>query len=107
MPDGLPPIRRQDGRLYRPRKVTAHVLAEDGDLMCGVIVTGTHDAGRALRLARDLVARELGTGYEPVLSGCGWWRNGYEGGRRCWVTDEERGAAGVLFGRIEEGARHA
>jgi len=93
---------RQDGRMYRPRKITAHVLTDDDDLMCGVMVTGTHDVERASGLARDLVASELGTGYEPVLAGCGWWRNGFEGGRRCWVIDEQRGAASALFDRIEE-----
>lgn len=103
----LPPVRRQDGRMYWPRKITAHVLAGEDEVICGVLVTGTHDEARALPLARDLVTRELGGGYGPVLSGCGWWRDGFGGGRRCWVTDEERGAAGVLFGRIEERSARA
>lgn len=98
----LPPITRPDGRIYRPRAIKAHVLADEDDIMCGVMVTGTHDEERAASLARVLVASELGRGYEPVYSGCGWWRDGFECGRRCWVTDEVRGAAGVLFGRIEE-----
>ena len=90
--------------MYRPRKVAAHVLSDEDDIISGVLVTGTHDKDRALALARVVVTRELGTGYEPIYSGGGWWRDGFECGRRCWVTDEVRGAAGVLFGRIEETA---
>jgi hypothetical protein len=95
-------ITRPNGRPYRPRKVTAHALADDDDFLSGVLVTGTHDRNRALELARVLVGRELGSGYEPVYSGGGWWRDGMEGGERRWVADDERGQAGVLFGKIEE-----
>jgi hypothetical protein len=95
-------ITRPDGRPYRARKVTAHALSTEDDFLSGVLVTGTHDHDRALKLARTLVRTELGEGYEPVCSGGGWWRDGMECGERCWVADDERGAAGVLFGKIEE-----
>lgn len=101
MPD-LEMIMRPNGRPYRPRKVIAHALSDEYDWLSGVLVTGTHDQDRALRLARALVSQELGPDYEPVYAGGGWWRDGMEGGERRWVADDERGQAGVLFGKIEE-----
>jgi hypothetical protein len=100
--DPLAALTRPNGRPYRPRRVAAHALADEDDILCGVLVTGTHDRERALKLARELVAAELGRDYEPVESGSGWWRDGFEGGHRCWVADDERGAAGVIFGKIVE-----
>jgi len=100
--DTLPAIQRPDGRLYRPRKVVAHSFSDDLDFISGVIVTGTHDRDRALKVAQELIDVHLGTGYRPVWSGNGWWRDGMENGQRCWVADDERGQAGVLFGKIEE-----
>jgi hypothetical protein len=96
------PITRPNGRPYRARKVTAHVLSDEMDFFSGVLVTGTHDEGRALELARALVMRELGEGYQPICSGSGWWRDGMESGERRWIADDERGMAGVLFGKVEE-----
>lgn len=101
------PIVRPNGKPYRARKVAAHVLADENDAITGVLVTGTHDRERALRLARPLVHSEAGSTYEPVYSGGAWWRDGMECGERRWIADDERGAAGVLFGKIEEVAFHA
>ncbi|MDQ2874825.1 MAG: hypothetical protein M3Y33_08545 [Actinomycetota bacterium] len=98
-------LTRPNGKPYRPRKVVARFLsgdAPDYDEFSGVIVTGTHDQERAATLARALVASEFGEGYEPVYSGGGWWHDGMEHGQRCWVADDERGQAGVIFGKIAE-----
>jgi hypothetical protein len=101
-PERLALITRPNGHPYRARKITAHVLSDEHDFFSGVLVTGTHDQERALELARALVRRDLGPTYEPVWSGAGWWRDGMECGERRWVADDERGAAGVLFGKVEE-----
>jgi hypothetical protein len=80
----------------------AHELVDDDEIISGVLVTGTHDPEQALKLARDLVRQQLGSGCEPAEPGCGWWRDGFDAGRRCWVADDEHGAAGVLFWKIVE-----
>lgn len=102
MPADLEVITRPDGRQYRPRKIVAHPITDADDILCGVLVTGTHDPDRAIELARRGVTAELGRGYEPVDPIAVWWRNSFAGGRRCWVTDEKRGQAGVFFGEIVE-----
>jgi hypothetical protein len=103
MPNGLAPVKRDNGQLYRPRKVTAYAISDrDGDFLSGVVVLGTHDIDRATTLAQDFVKSQLGAGYAPVLAGCGWWRDGFESGQHVWLTDFERGRAGVMFARIEE-----
>lgn len=100
-PDGvLPPVPRPYGGFYVPRKLTAERVDEDA--LTGVIVFGTHSVARAQPLADELARREAGSGYRAVFSGCGWWRDGFEHGRRSWVVDHERGRAAVLFGHIEE-----
>jgi hypothetical protein len=90
------PVRRPDGRIYRPRKIVAHAIEEDFEIT-RVLVTGTHDEQRAYRLAKKLIEDEVGHGVEPVNPGRGWWRDGMEHGNPCWVADDDRGAAGVLF----------
>jgi hypothetical protein len=98
----LPAIARQDGRIYQPRKIVAEAVSGEDEILTGVMVLGTHDPERALPLAADYIRWQLGRGYRPVYKGGGWWRDGFEGGRRVWLTDERRGRAGVWFG-IEEG----
>lgn len=106
----LPAITRPDGRLYRPRKLVACQVDEDGDF-AAVLVLGTHDTALAWPLADQFAAREAGSGYRAYDPMPGWWREALRGGERCWVDDEKRGRAGVLFGRVaeaeEEGAGHA
>lgn len=90
------PVQRPDGRIYRPRKIVAHAIEDDYEIT-RVLVTGTHDEDRAYRLARSLIEAEVGHGVEPANPGRGWWRDGMEHGNPCWVADDNRGAAGVLF----------
>lgn len=99
MPDSMT---RPNGKPYRARSVTANAVAdEDGDL-CGVIVLGTHDIARAQPLATDYARWQLGEGFKAASPLTGWYRDGFEGGRRRWITDEVRGRAGVWFREIVE-----
>ena len=98
----LEQIRRPKGKLYRPRKVIAYCVSDADDCVTGIVVFGTHDPDRALALARELAADQVGRGAEPGDPVTVWWRDGFEGGYRMWVTDEERGRAGVWFREIEE-----
>jgi hypothetical protein len=103
MPDVLPPVERPNGKMYRPKKIVARLLDDrNGDRDSMVLVTGTHDIEFATTLASGLVSDWIGKEYRPVYSGCGWWRDGMENGEQCWVDDDVRGSAGVMFGRIEE-----
>jgi hypothetical protein len=103
MPDTkLPPVTRQDGRIYQPRKIVAEGVGDEDEILTWVVVLGTHDAERARPLAQDYITWQLGRGHRAVSKGGGWWRDGFEGGQRAWVTDERRGRAGVWFS-IEEG----
>ncbi len=102
MPDALPLIPRPDGRLYRPRKVTAYPVGDDNGALDGVLVLGTHDTARALALATVLVTAELGRFYLPATPELVWVRDGMTGGERAWVPDEVNGRAGVLFREVEE-----
>jgi hypothetical protein len=98
----LPPVQREDGRWYVPRKLIAERCADDYDELTGVIVFGTHNPKVAQPVADKLVAAEIGSGHRAVYSGGGWWRDGFERGERRWIGDEVKGRAAVLFGRIEE-----
>lgn len=95
-------IPRPDGRLYRPRKVIARAIADEDQELCGVMVLGTHDVPRARVLAGEYAAWQLGSGYASADPVPGWYRDGFECGRRCWVTDEHHGRAGVWFRKIAE-----
>jgi hypothetical protein len=97
----LPVIQRPDGSLYRPRQVTAHAVCDDDEFLSGVMILGTHDVPRAQRFA-DRYAAHLEAGYTAADPVTGWWRDGFEGGQRRWVTDEKRGRAGVWFRQIAE-----
>lgn len=95
-------ITRPDGRPYRPRTITAHAVTDDDGVLTGVMVLGTHDPGRALPLADRYVAWQFDAGYTAAGPVTGWWRDGFDGGQRCWVTDEVRGRAGVWFREVAE-----
>ena len=95
-------IARPDGRVYRPRKVTANAVVDGDDLLTAVIVLGTHDVGRAQPLADSYAAWQLGNGYRAVDPLAGWWRDGFYCGHRAWITDPVKGRAGVWFREIVE-----
>lgn len=97
-------ITRPDGRLYRSQKVAGYPVTDDGELVCGIMVLGTHDTDRAKPLADRCAALWVDGGYVAASPVTGWWRDGFEGGRRCWVTDPVRGRAGVWFREIAEHA---
>lgn len=98
----LPPVMRPYGGFYRPRRLaSARVDDEAGDL-AGVLVFGTHNPKIAQPLADNLVKGDAGSGYRALGPAPGWWRDGFQGGRRCWVWDEETGRAAVLFGQLIE-----
>jgi hypothetical protein len=99
-------VTRPDGRIYRSRKLIAAAVTDpdDGDMLCGVMVLGTHDCHRAKPMADDYAAWQLGRGYVAVDWVTGWWRDGFQNGRRCWVADEQHGRAGVWFREIAEGS---
>jgi len=95
-------LTRPDGRLYRPRKVTGHAVNDDDEIVCGIMILGTHDAGRAQPLADKCAAMWAGNGFVATCPVTGWWRDGFQGGRRCWVDDPVQGRAGVWFREITE-----
>jgi hypothetical protein len=99
-----PPVTRPDGRIYRPRTMTAHAVTDpdDGDTLSGVVVLGTHDPGAAQPLADAYAAWQLGRGHVAVSPVAVWWRDGFTYGRRGWVTDEKHGRAGTWFRSIVE-----
>jgi hypothetical protein len=102
--DDAPPPRiwRLNGRPYQPRKLTACPVTDEDEITAGVVVFGTHDPARAQDLADGLVHRDVGRNYAAASPERVWWRDGFEGGRRGWVTDEEHGRAGVFFREIVE-----
>jgi hypothetical protein len=95
-------LTRPDGRLYRPRKVTGYAVNDDDEIVCGIMILGTHDAGRAQPLADKCAVMWAGNGFVATCPVTGWWRDGFQGGRRCWVDDPVQGRAGVWFREITE-----
>jgi hypothetical protein len=95
-------ISRPDGRIYKSRKVIAHLVTDEDEVPSGVMVLGTHDIGRARPLACSLVAEFVDSRDVPADPVTGWWRDGFEGGRRCWVNDSQGGRAGVWFREITD-----
>ena len=98
---------RPDGRLYKSRKVIAHTVVDDDEIVCGVMVLGTHDVARAKPLADWIAADTTGRGFVAVDPVAGWWRDGFEGGRRRWVDDPKGGRAGIWFREIVESSEPA
>jgi hypothetical protein len=93
--DLLVPVRRPDGRLYRPRKLVAFMIDEEPE-HTRALVLGTHDVVRATKLAK-IVVRGYDRGYEPVSPLRGWWRSGIRNHMEWFEPDERRGRAGVMF----------
>lgn len=102
-PERLPVITRPNGKPYQPRKVVAHSWDnqdyQTGD--CGAVVLGTHDVDRARALAEPACRDWFGTQY-AICPEVGWFVNGFQGGRRMWIRDEVRGAAGVMFAAADD-----
>lgn len=98
----LEPVTRPDGRLYRPRNLTANAVVDDDEILTAVVVLGTHDVARAQKLADGYAAWQLGRGHVAVDPVPGWWRDGWSYGHRVWLDDPVRGRAGVWFGEIVE-----
>lgn len=99
----LKPVTRPDGRVYRPRKITGHAVADDGDLLSGVCILGTHDLAVAQPLADEYASWQLGSGSVALEPETGWFREGYESGRPMWIRDPVKGRAGVMFHKVREG----
>lgn len=93
-------ITRPNGRPYRPRRVIAQVVGDGIDE--GVLILGTHDLARAQILADQMAEYVAGRGFVAIGPWRGWFRDGFDAGRRQWITDEERGRAGVCFREIVE-----
>jgi hypothetical protein len=100
----LAAIRRPDGSLYRPRKLVACPVNDEDEIIAGVVVFGTHDPRRAQLLADEIVRLYADSGCVAASPGTVWWRDGFECGQRRWVTDEQRGRAGVWFSDIADAA---
>jgi hypothetical protein len=97
VPGKLPPVRRPNGKLYRPRKIIAYPVADADELTSGVCVLGTHDIERARKLADKCVHSWIESEWVAAGPEVGWFREGYESGRPMWTRDEIRGRAGVMF----------
>ena len=95
-------ITRPNGKPYRPRKVIAAAVTDPDDMLCGVMVLGTHDYHRAKPMADDYAVWQLGRGHVATDWVTGWWRDGFRNGCRCWVDDPEDGRAGVWFREVVE-----
>jgi hypothetical protein len=100
----LTPVVRPNGKLYRPRAITANAVCDENDALSGVVVLGTRDVDAAQPLADSYARWQLGCPtYAAASPEAGWWRDSFSDGVRCWVSDEVRGRAGVFFHEIEEG----
>lgn len=103
MAEALPAISRPNGKPYRPRELVACAVTDTAyDELAGVVVLGTHDPGTAQALADNYVQWQLGSRHRAVDPVLVWWRDGFSGGSRAWVTDEIHGRAGVWFREIVE-----
>lgn len=93
-----PPVRRPDGRWYRPRSIRT-VFCEDWahDMPACVLVLGTHDERLAMPLASAEASYRLGDILFDAIGEPGWWRDGYDYNGRMWLPDPVAGAAGVRF----------
>lgn len=70
----LPAITRPNGKAYRPRKIEAYPIGEDGDVE-EVAVLGTHDVACATGYADDLVRHYVDSGYTVRYERLVWWRS--------------------------------
>lgn len=93
----LAPIQRDNGRWYRPRKVTCEAVNDLDGLVTAVIVFGTHDVEAARPFASESARYWVDPGYEATCPVPGWWRDAIDRGERTWAIDPVRGRAGVWF----------
>lgn len=97
----LAPITRPDGRVYRPRKLSVSSVCNSDEEVEAVVVFGTHDHQAVQALAEREARSLVDSGTTAVFDQIVWWRDGFSGGRRAYVTDEVRGRAGCLFDIVE------
>jgi hypothetical protein len=99
----LAAVPRPNGKLYRPRKLSAHAVTDyHGDDLDGVVVFGSHEWTEAVqKLADDYVAWQVDRGYAAAAPRRVWWRDGYDMGVRRWIDDPVRGRAGMVFEIVE------
>lgn len=101
MAETLPPIERPNGKPYRPRSVRVDYMDDDGnpfqDYPYKTVVLGTHDVDAAR--ARAQTGRVCEYLINPRAD---WLRLGYESGQLCWIRDEVRGAACVIFDESDD-----
>lgn len=95
---------RPDGRTYRPRTpgLRVHAWENEGppDDDHGCIVLGTlNPDGPARTLAHSSCAHWYGDAHRNNISAGtpGWWRKGYDRTGSAWISDECRGAPGVMY----------
>lgn len=97
-------IVRPNGKPYRPRKVVVEPWDNESvgwGYDFGVVVLGTHDIALATSLANDEIRSRWDRRLAAVEACVGWYRDGFQGGDRCWVNDDVRGRAGVWFRATE------
>ena len=100
----LVPVTRPNGKVYRPRKVSAHhwsnqEVGYSDDR--GVVILGTQDFEACREFATRMAQYwDLGTVVDNPR--VGWFRDGYQYGNRWWVDDTERGAAGVIWEAFDQ-----
>jgi hypothetical protein len=94
----LPVIVRPNGKVYRPRTLTAGAWENEyaNDDYAGCFVFGTHDIDLARPVAEEECRFAFGVQHaiNPELV---WIRDAFEGGERRWVQDAVRGRAAVRF----------
>lgn len=95
-------VKRPDGRIYKSRKVVGHIVGDEDEIPCAVLVLGTHDIARAQPLADRVARMYTEPGCVAARPETGWWRDSIRDGRPWWVEDDKRGRAGVMFRKIEE-----
>jgi hypothetical protein len=104
----LPPIERPNGRLYRPRKISVHIIGLDEAEE--VVVFGTRDREHAQALAEREVSVMVDSGYTAVFDYETWLRSGYQHGEPWFFHDEDKGRFGLAFAivdRVEPSPRAA
>ncbi|WP_134667880.1 hypothetical protein [Amycolatopsis sp. CFH S0078] len=95
----LDPVKRPNGKIYRPRKIRAIYCPDYDGLRDSVFVLGTHDVTSALELASAEARYRIGSTrfLLDAIGEVGWWRTTMDRGEPVVVWDEFRGAAGVRF----------
>lgn len=81
---------------------------EHGDPVVVMVTTGTFDVSRLVGLMEKGRCEDHDRA-DAILRGVrrhngGWYRNGFDGGQRQWLSDDVRGRAGVWFREIVETA---